>query len=115
MDSLAESMDIHRVSRVDLVNLSPFESMSAKWVDDCELTGGGSDLGHDQNEMIAVTEKGQPSKDRDCTSSDSLVNFSDCESSKKEIVGASENEIASRSDLMAFAHFARITSWEVAA
>lgn len=115
MDSLAESMDIHRVSRIDLINLSPIESMSAKWIDDCELTGGGSDLGHDQNEMIAVTKKGQPSKDRDCTSSDSLVNFSDCKSSKKEIVGASEDEIASRSDLMAFAHVARITSWEVAA
>lgn len=115
MDSLAESMNIHRVSRVDFVNLCPIESMSAKWVNDCELTGCGSDLGHDQNEMIAVTEKGQPSKDRDCTRSDSLVNFSDCESTKKEIVGASEDEVASRSDLMAFAHFARITSWEVTA
>jgi len=115
MDSLTESMDIHRVSRVDLVNLSPIEPMSPKWIDDRELLSCSFDLRHDQNEMIAIAKKGQPSEDCDCTSSYSLVNFSDCKSSKKEIIGASEDEIASRSDLMTFAHFTRITSLEVAA
>ena len=115
MNSLTEGIDIHRVFGVDLFDIRPAESMSSEGIDDRELTRTCSDLRHHEDEMVAVTNQSKPREDRDGSGIKSAVNLSDGESTEKEIVGASKDEIASRSDLMVFGHIARITSREVAA
>jgi hypothetical protein len=89
--------------------------MSSERVDDRELTRTCSDLRHHEDEMVAVTNQSEPREDRDGSGIKSAVNLSDGESTEKEIVSPSKDEIASRSNLMALGHIARITSREVAA
>lgn len=115
VDSLTESVDIHGVPRIDLLDISPIKSVGSKRVNDCELISGGLDLGHHQDEMVAVTEKCEPGQESDSTRCESLIHLCDGKSAKKEIVGTSKDEIALGSNLMAIGHIARITSREVAA
>ena len=115
VDSLTESVDVHGVPRIDLLNISPVKSMGSKRVNDCELISGGLDLGHHQDEMVAVPEKCEPGQESDSTRCESLIDLCDGKSAKKEIVGTSKDKIALGSNLMAIGHIARITSREVAA
>ena len=115
VDSLIESVDVHGVPRINLLDISPIKSVGSKRVNDGELISGGLDLGHNQDEMVAVTEKCKPGQESESTRCESLVDLCDGKSAKKEIVGTSKEEIALRSNLMAIGHIARITSREVAA
>jgi hypothetical protein len=115
MNSLTEGIDIHRVFGINFLDIRPAESMSSERVDDRELTCTRSDLRHHEDEMVAVTNQSEPREDRDGSGIESAVNLSDGESTEKEIVSASKDEIASRSNQMALGHIARITSTEVAA
>ena len=115
MNSLTEGIGIHRVFGVDLFDIRPAESMSSEGIDDRELTRTRLDLRHHEDEMVAVTNQSKPREDCDGSGIKSAVNLSDGESTEKEIVSPSKDEIASRSDLMVFGHIARITSREVAA
>lgn len=115
VDSLTESIDIHGVPRIDLLDISPIKSVGSKRVNDGELISGGLDLGHNQDEMVAVTEKCKPGQESDSARCESLIDLRDGKSAKKEIVGTSKDEIALGSNLMAIGHIARITSREVAA
>lgn len=115
VDSLTESVDVHGVPRINLLDISPIKLVGSKRVNDGELISGGLDLGHNQDEMVAVTEKCKPNQESDSTRCESLIDLCDGKSAKKEIVGTSKDEIALGSNLVAIGHIARITSREVAA
>lgn len=115
MNSLTECMDIHGVPGVDVLDISPVKLMGSKWIDDCEMGGSRLDFGDNQDKVIEVSDESKPSENGECARSESLIDLSDCESTEKEIVGTSEDEITSGSDLMIFRHTARITAWAVAA